>query len=295
MTAVDCILDARADIGEGPVWCPRDQVLWWIDIEVGALHRFNPASGADVRWLLPSMLGCVGLHADGGVVCALQDGFFRFDPEMASHLELIAAISPRSVATRFNDGVVSPGGRFLCATMRVRPPFDTPDQQLVALGRGGALSQVADGLRVGNGLAFSPDNDVLYLSDSHPNANCIWAFEWDEAEGRASGRRRFLDFDGLPGHPDGAAVDADGCYWTACAYGWRVVRITPAGEVDRIVPVPVEKPTKVAFGGARLDTIYLTSIGRNLSPGSAARQPNAGGLFAFHPGVVGLPAARFRP
>lgn len=295
MTAVDCVLDARAEVGEGPVWCPRDQVLWWVDIEAGRLHRFDPVRGADTCWRMPSMLGCVGLHANGGVVCALQDGFHHFDPETAGPSDTIALVTPGEVATRFNDGVVSPGGRFLCTTMRAHAPFDAPDQRLVALARGGALRSLMDGLRIGNGLAFSPDGNILYLSDSHPRANCIWAFDWDEDEAVACNRRPFFAFDDIPGHPDGAAVDVDGCYWTACAYGWRVMRITPAGAIDRIIAVPVEKPTKVAFGGSRLDTMYLTSIGKNLAPGSAARQPHAGGLFAFHPGVVGLPAANFRP
>jgi sugar lactone lactonase YvrE len=270
-------------------------VLWWVDIEVGRLHRFDPADGADTFWQMPSMLGCVGLHGDSGVVCALQDGFYHFDPGSAERRALITAVAPGAFASRFNDGVVSPGGRFLCTTMRAHPPFDEPDQWLAVLGRGGALAQLVDGLRIGNGLAFSPDGAVLYLSESHRLGNCIWAFDWHEDEGRVSNRRSFFAFADMPGHPDGAAVDVEGCYWTACAYGWRVLRITPAGVVDRIVPVPVEKPTKIAFGGARLDTIYLTSIGKNLAPGSAARQPHAGGVFAFHPGVTGLPAARFRP
>ena len=104
----------------------------------------------------------------------------------------------------------------------------------------------------------------------------------------------FVDTHGLAGRPDGGTVDADGCYWMAGVGGWQLVRFTPAGKVDLIVEVPVEKPTKIAFGGAALDVIYVTSIGMPLTPGTEERQPQAGGIFALRvPGVSGLAQPRF--
>ncbi|MDF1790424.1 MAG: SMP-30/gluconolactonase/LRE family protein, partial [Thalassobaculaceae bacterium] len=147
---------------------------------------------------------------------------------------------------------------------------------------------ILDGLYIQNGLAFAPDGRTLYLSDSHPTVRTIWAFDYDLETGTPSNRRVFFDTRLVDGRPDGAAIDADGCYWMAGVDGWQVVRITPAGEVDRIVSVPVQKPTCLAFGGARLDTLYLTSMGPGLiSPSTEDRQPQAGGLFAFAPGVAG--------
>lgn len=292
MTKVECVLDARAGIGEGPLWCAHSQVLWWVEILERRLHRFDPASGEDQIFDTPSFIGSVALRRSGGLVAALQEGFSAFDPA-SGVFDLIAPHPLGEIERRFNDGVATPEGRFLATTMMAQPPFDAPDQALFALNTDLSIHPVETGLQIGNGLAFSPDGKTLYLSDSHPDRSCVWAYDWRADEGWADNRRLFFDGRGLLGHPDGAAVDADGCYWFAAAYGWSVVRLTPQGVVDRVVEVPVQKPTKVAFGGPRLDTLYITSIGTNLEPGSAARQPFAGGVFAFSPGVSGLPVAKF--
>ena len=106
-----------------------------------------------------------------------------------------------------------------------------------------------DRLTVTNGCAFSPDGNIFYFSDSEASVRTIWACDHDAASGALTNRRVFVDTHGLAGRPDGGAVDAEGCYWMAGIGGWQLVRFTPAGTVDRIVEVPVEKPTKVAFGG----------------------------------------------
>ena len=149
-------------------------------------------------------------------------------------------------------------------------------------------------MTVTNGLAFSPDGRTFYLADSAAPVRTIWACDYEPASGEIGERRVFVDTHGLAGRPDGGTVDADGCYWMAGIGGWQLVRFTPKGVVDMIVDLPVEKPTKPAFGGADLGTIYVTSIGSGLSEGTEARQPQAGGLFALRvPGVQGLPQPRF--
>ena len=121
----------------------------------------------------------------------------------------------------------------------------------------------------------------------------VWAFDYDVSTGRRSHQRPFLDFDLLPGLPDGACVDADGCYWVACVYGWAVLRATPDGVVDRIIELPVEKPSMPAFGGVGLDTLYVTSISSGGSAPAAPDQPLAGALLAIDVGVIGLTEPRF--
>lgn len=288
MTAVtaDCVLDAKAGIGEGALWCADQQVLWWVEILERKLHRFDPATGRDEVFETPSFIGCAALRKGGGLMVALQEGFAAFDPATGT-FEVIPGCAPGETDRRFNDGAVSPEGRFLASTMMAAPPFDEPDQDLFVLDPDHKVRRLEGGLRIGNGLAFSNDGKKVYLSDSHPSQNRIWAYDWRGDEGVAENRRVFYAGGETPGHPDGAAVDVDGGYWFAAAYGWAVVRLTPTGRVDRIIPVPVQKPTKVTFGGPRLDTLFVTSIGTNLEPGSQDRQPNAGGLFALSPGVQG--------
>jgi len=140
-----------------------------------------------------------------------------------------------------------------------------------------------------NGLGFSPDGRTMYLSDSHPSVQMIWAFDYDTASATPSNRRVFVDMKALPGRPDGAAVDEDGCYWICANDAGLVHRFTPDGQLDRSLAVPVKKPAMCAFGGAGLDTLFVTSIrpdGIDLSD-----QPLAGGLFALRPGVCGLAEA----
>ncbi|MET0311008.1 MAG: SMP-30/gluconolactonase/LRE family protein, partial [Burkholderiaceae bacterium] len=139
---------------------------------------------------------------------------------------------------------------------------------------------------VPNGLAFSPDGRTMYLSDSHPKVQTVWAFDYDTATGTPSNRRVFVDMHPLPGRPDGAAVDADGCYWICGNDAGLVHRFTPDGELDRSLAVPVKKPAMCAFGGPQLDTLYVTSIRPG---GDLSDQPLAGGVFALRPGTKGLP------
>jgi sugar lactone lactonase YvrE len=153
----------------------------------------------------------------------------------------------------------------------------------------GSFSTVRDKVGCANGSAFSPDGTVMYWADTLHSL--VWAYDYDVDTGEQHGERVFLDFDPLPGKPDGACVDADGCYWIACVGGGAVARITPRGDVDRIVAIPVIRPTMPAFGGPNLDTLYVTSIG--------VRDPDQdgpgdhGGIFAFQPGVQGLPEPVF--
>ena len=151
----------------------------------------------------------------------------------------------------------------------------------------GNTTMVRNELGVSNGLAFSPDGTTMYHADS--SERTVWAYDYDPAIGARSNERVFLDFDDLPGRPDGACVDADGCYWIACVLGWAIARVTPAGEVDRIIELPVEMPTMPAFGGPELESLYVTSIRSANDPD----QPLSGGLFVLDVGVRGLPEPMF--
>ena len=194
---------------------------------------------------------------------------------------------------RFNDGSVDPAGRFWAGTMPKSGPRDAAagepgDGTLFCLETDGSCRAVLDGFYIQNGLAFSPDGTRMYLSDSYKPVRTIWVFDYETETGTPSNRRTFFDTNVVAGRPDGAAMDAEGCYWMAGVDGWQILRLTPAGAVDRSIPVPVEKPTCLAFGGPRLEQLYITSMGRSLiTPGSEDRQPKAGGIFVCEPGVTG--------
>ena len=291
MVFVDCVLDAKAEVGEGAVWCPLEHCLWWCDIPVGDIHRFDPASGRDTIFHLPAPVGCFALRSGGGLVVPLGSGLYGFDL-VHGLSELWHDYEPNRPGHRSNDGTTDRVGRFWFGTMSIAGPSLVPEGSLYRVDRQRIAVPVLDGLHTQNGLAFSPDGRKMYLSDSYPPVRSIWSFDYDPDDGVATNRQLFFDTRAVAGRPDGATVDADGCYWMAGVGGWQLVRLTPAGRVDLIVPLPIERPSKLAFGGPNLDVIYVTSISTGLTPGTA--QPQAGGVFALHvPGITGLPTAPF--
>jgi sugar lactone lactonase YvrE len=280
-----------AQVGEGAVWDVGDQALWWVDIPAGRVHRHD-ADGAEDSWEIGEAVGCLARSDSGGLVLATRSGFHRFDPATGARSAIADPEADRP-DSRFNDGATDPRGRFWAGSMKDRngpAPVGAfwrldPDLSVTA-GRGGFWTT--------NGLAFSPDGRTMYVSDSHPEVRMIWRADYDADSGTHGAPQPFFDTRAVAGRPDGATVDADGCYWMAGVGGWQLVRITPAGRVDRIVEMPVERPSRPMWGGPRLDTLYVTSIGIGLTQGTEARQPDAGGLFAVTGlGTTGLPQRRF--
>jgi len=281
--AVDCVLDVRATLGEGAIWSTALHRLYFVDIPEGRLHRFDPASGGHETWELGRPVGCIA-ETETGVIAALTDGFVAIDLPSGAERRL-AGPSPAEYGHRFNDGATDPMGRFCAGTMPLAGPSDTPEGVLHVLDRGESRP-VMDGFHTINGLAFAPDGRTAYVSDSYPAVRRIWAYDYAPETGAWSNRRVFLDTSEMPGRPDGGAIDAEGCYWMAGVDGWQLYRITPAGRIDMAVDMPVQKPTRVAFGGRDLSTLYITSIRVEDDP----HQPQSGSLFATHvPGVRGLP------
>jgi L-arabinonolactonase len=291
MTVVDCVLDAKAEVGEGAMWDERTGHLWWVDIEGRALHRFAPETGLDRSWAMPSRIGCFVFREIGGLVVALEDGFAFFDPETGA-IEPIHDPEPDRPDNRFNDGTPDPAGRFIAGTMPMGERL--PVAAIWRLAPDRSVVRLVDGLRVSNGMAFSPDGRIFYWSDSEASVQTIWQAAYDAETGATTDQRVFASTVELAGRPDGGTIDADGCYWMAGVGGWQLVRFAPAGKVDQIIEMPIEKPTKIAFGGADLSTLYVTTIGGGLTAGTETRQPHAGGVFALRvPGVQGLPVWRF--
>lgn len=288
MTHIERVLDCRASIGEGAIWSVAEQALYWVDISRPTLNRFDPATGTNTSWEMPSAIGCFALCGDGTAVVALCEGFHHFHPDSGA-LRLLADPEPDKPGNRFNDGNVDSMGRFWAGTMPIAGPGETPEGSLYCLDLDGSTRRMDGEFWVQNGLAFSPDGRTMYVSDSYAPVRTIWAFDYDLDSGVPSNRRVFFDTRNVAGRPDGAAMDVDGCYWMAGVSGGQLVRLTPQGKVDRIIEMPVEKPTRVAFGGPDLDIMYVTSIGQDAGPD----QPEAGNLFAVHAGVQGLPVPNY--
>ncbi|VVN89644.1 SMP-30/gluconolactonase/LRE family protein [Pseudomonas fluorescens] len=291
MTA-ELIIDARNATGESPVWQAQENALYWVDIPAGRLHRWQP-DGQTRSWQADEMLACIVRSPQGHWLSAQESGIFQLTPQADGRLRATkcASVEHARDDMRFNDGRCDRQGRFWAGTMQPNMGADPVgalyryDPQ--ANGPVQPLRAQLEGLTVPNGMAFSPDGKTLYLSDSHPGVQLIWAFDYDVDSGTPHNRRVFVDMNQHPGRPDGATVDAEGCYWICAIDAGQVLRFTPEGKLDRTLDLPVKKPTMCAFGGPQLDTLFVTSIrpqGIDLSD-----QPLAGGVFALNPGVRGLP------
>jgi sugar lactone lactonase YvrE len=283
-----CVLDARALLGECPVWSVAEQALYWVDINAPALNRFDPASGMNRVMPMPAAIGCFALRRNGGFVVALRDGFWFAAAD--GTLERKVAGAPYDPAHhRFNDGRCDPQGRFWAGYMNERR--DANSAALIRLDPDLTMTRVLGDMMISNGLAFSPDGRTMYHTDTPTHV--IHAYDFDAATGTPSNRRVLARFTGETDRPDGAAVDAEGCYWTAFYRGGRVLRIAPTGETLAAIPFPGLCPTMCAFGGADLRTLYVTSASQGRTPDELARYPQSGGVFALPVRVAGIPTPLF--
>jgi sugar lactone lactonase YvrE len=294
--AVRVAVAAPALLGESPMWHPREQCLYYCDIPGRRLQRFDPATGALAHWDFDTEPASCAPMLDGGLLLAMRDGLWRFDTASGARTPL--AKPPYDTAKeRFNDGKCDPQGRFWVGTI-----YEPREPALAALHclAGGALQRKADGVTVSNGLAWSPDGRTMYWSDT--KAHTVYALDFDPASGTIANRRTFASFpvkqpgqplDDYGGRPDGAAVDAEGCYWCAMFEGQRLLRLSPAGELLRELRLPVRCATMPCFGGPDLKTLYITTARENRPAAELAVQPWAGCVLAVDVDVPGLPANLF--
>lgn len=290
----ELIVDARNAVGESPVWVPQDNALYWVDIPNGGLQRWSADTGHVHAWKTPEMLACIARHRRGGWVAGMESGFFHLYPHSDGSLDSarLASVAHSRNDMRLNDGRCDRQGRFWAGSMVLDMGLNLPEGRLYRYGTGqsGVIEAQLDGFIVPNGLGFSPDGKTMYVSDSHPAVQLIWAFDYDTDSGTPSNRRVFIDMNHFPGRPDGAAVDAEGFYWICANDAGLIHRFAPDGRLDFSLAVPVKKPTMCAFGGSRMDTLFVTSIrpGDDHDP-----QSLAGGVFALNPNVKGLPEPIF--
>ena len=281
MTDILCVLDAKAELGEGTFWDPVAGVLWWVDIWGKAIHRYDPATGTDQHYATPDYVGSLAPRHRGGLVVALAKGFYFYDPAMGI-FERIVEPADRHPQTRFNDGKTDRQGRFWSGTVFEDPPNKTEYVgALYRLDPELSCHRMVEGIGSSNGLAFSPDGRTLYFADSQ--GGHVWAFDLDPASGEIDNRRVFIDFRPTGGCADGATVDAEGCYWSTLPESGKLCRFDPDGRLMRTVMLPTSIPTCCEFGGKDLDVLYVTSAKlRTLT------DPLAGALFAIDVGVKGL-------
>lgn len=291
---VECVLDIKAESGETPVWSVTEQKLFWVDQLAFRLNAFDPATGANESWQMPAHVSSFAIRGAGEpIVVALRTGLFDFD-RATGRLDPIAAPPPYPIEThRYNDGRCDRQGRYVIGSVDLAfYEEQIPGRAAIYRLDGDGLAQVVEGITCSNGMAFSPDGRTMYLADSP--TGLVYAFDYDTKTGTPSNRRVFIERDRHDGIVDGADVDSEGGYWACLLMKGAVARYTPDGRLDREIPVPVLQPTKVAFGGPDLATLYLTSAGHRHIPGDQPLGAQAGGVFALQTGFRGITEPTFR-
>lgn len=285
MENIEVLTNPQLDLGEGPLWDVRTQTLYWVDLLVGHIYRHTLPTSKTEHWALGVMTGCLALCESGGLVIATRDGFALWDDQTTT-LEYIGDPEEDQPGSRFNDGKTDRRGRFWAGTTAPGAV-----SSLYRLDPDRKIERMERGLSISNGIGWSPDSRVMYLTDSPTQT--IFAYDFDEDSGTIHRRRAFVDTSGKPGVPDGLTVDSEGYIWSAQWGGSRIYRYTPDGRPDREVVMPVEYPTSCMFGGPNLTTLYITSARRPLSEERRLANPLTGAVFQIELSVKGLPEARF--
>jgi len=285
----ELVLDARATLGEGPVWDPDRRLLWWADILGGVVHGFDPATGSDRAIEIGEAVGAIALRASGGLIVAAAGRIAALDPETGT-IEDLATFEPETPARRMNDAKCDPTGALWVGRMALdgAPGLGS----LLRLDPDLRLTIVETGLAVPNGMAWSRDGRRMYFIDSMRRQVTEQGF--DAATRMVGPGRPLLEFPEDWGLPDGLTIDTEGCLWVAMWDGGCVLRIAPDGRtIDRIDVPGISQASSCTFGGDDLGDLYITTARESFTDDDAAREPNGGGLFRVRPGPRGMSADQF--
>ena len=275
ITALDAPIAA---LGESPVWCPEEVILYWVDIDGKTIHRHDPATGTHGTRSIDGRPGSIALTSTPGrLLIACEHRLLELDWDTGAVTPFVD-LEPASTGNRLNDGCCDSSGRFVVGSMCADTNAGRSTGTLHRIHHSGQVETLRTHIGVTNGLAFDTTRNRMYFSDTPTER--VLVFDYEPSTGALSNQRLFFDYHKYPGKPDGACVDADGCYWSASVYGWALLRITPDGDVDCRIELPIQKPSMPCFGGANLDTLFVTTIGVG---GTIPSEPGRDG---FEPGAT---------
>lgn len=291
---VQSVSTSRDAVGESPVWSVAEQALYWVDIEGRCIHRLDWSTRVQQTWTLPERVGCIALSTRGTVIAAMETGIFEVTLLQApeARVTLLAGVKHPQPGMRFNDGRCDRQGRFWISTMVRDMSLASAAGAIYCLDERGLSASQLHGYITPNGMAFSADGSTAYLSDSHPSRQTIWKHSFDAAKGAWGPYSHWVDMKPLPGRPDGAAMDAEGCYWICGNDAGQVHCFSPQGVLLQSFPLPVSKPAMCAFGGPELRHLFVTSI-QPASPAAGFDAGLDGAVLVLVPGVQGLPEPLF--
>ena len=285
----ELVVDAQADLGEGPAWDMDANQLTWVDIRAGVLHIYHPQENVDEQFQLHEPVGCAAPCLNGDLILGLQSGIARFHIPTRQVTRLV---NPEAhlPGNRFNDGKCDPAGRFLAGTM------DSAETEatgcLYSYSPDGSVRTLLSGVRISNGLTWSPDLATFYFIDTPTRQ--VTAYDYDLANGTIANPRAVITVPPGLGWPDGMTTDAEGMLWVAMWGGAKLTRWDPStGQLLETIPVPALNVSACVFGGKDLSDLYITSARKGMSADQLTAQPQSGGLFRVQTKIQGMPTFKF--
>ena len=279
---VECVWDSQCLLGESPIWSEKHQAIFFVDIERHLILKWQ-SNGKTAIYPLEKKIGALALRIDGSLVAALKDefAFIQLDPFSITSIPLS---KPEPLGNRFNDGKCDPSGRFWAASMD--DSCLSPTGAIWRLSTDLQTAEMAERYIVGNGFGWSLDGCTMYFSDSINRT--IYRYPFNNTLGTLGKRDFFAKVPKDQGFPDGLTVDSEGFVWSAHWDGWRITRYRPDGCIDRVILMPVPRPTSLIFGGEDYRKLYVTSASVGLSKDQIRNAPLSGALFEIDTGLAGI-------
>ena len=285
---ITCLVESRDDVGEGVIWNDVERKVYWVDVYGKNIRSYSPETGEAASWDVPQIIGSIVFDRAGNIVAGLESGFCRL---VLAPLRIESIINPQPEhGILFNDGKCDRAGRYFVGTLDRN--FRPGAGKLWRLDPDLSCQEIDSGITVSNGLAWSPDDRVLYFADTR--GLTVYQYDYDIGSGEATNRRVFISTEGMKGRVDGATVDTEGYYWAAMIHDGCVCRYDPKGRLVRRIDMPVRHPTMCTFGGPSLDIMYVVSARRFLTGAESEAESRAGSLFSIEGlGVRGFAEPRF--
>lgn len=279
----ELVLPAKAALGEGPCWDSQKGVLYWVNILGKTVNVYNPETNKNREIHVDQLVGTVVPRKSGGVVLALEKGFYYLDFE-TEQLTPISDPENHLPENRFNDGKCDPYGRFWAGTLSLSE--EQGKGSLYCLHPDLKVEKKVEDLTISNGLAWSPDHRFMYLIDTPTKK--VTRFDYDGETGEIANPVAVIEFKEGEGAPDGMTIDEDGMLWIAHWGGAQVSRWNPeTGKKLTSIPIPALNVTSCTFGDSDLKTLYITTARKNMTEEQLREYPLTGGLFKVRTGIKG--------
>lgn len=266
---VTILSETPSRLGEGPVFDPARETLFWFDITGLKRYALHMPTRRQTVLDLPEMASAMAVIDSERDMIFTETGLHVLD-NATGRLSRHAAVEAGDPVTRSNDARVHPSGAFWLGTMGKQA-----EEGAGAIYRyfRGVVEKLYDRITIPNAICFSPDGTTAWFIDTRERKWMTVAV--DPSNGAPVGEAEvFFDFGAEKGGPDGAICDADGNLWIARYGAGRLDCFSPDAKLLRSIDLPAGQATCPAFVGDGL--IAVTSAFQGLDGAARAADPHAG-------------------